>query len=262
MLLALTRDVSPAFERCELTHFEREPIDVAQARIQHAGYEQALRRAGCRVERLPAEPDLPDSVFVEDAAVVFEEIAVITLPGARSRRGETESIAKALAPHRHLASIEPPGTLDGGDVLRVGKVVYVGRSSRSNREGSKQLRALLAPFGYRVVEVEFSGCLHLKSAATRVAEAAVLINPDWVDRRVFSGLEVLTVDSSEPAAANALEIETAVIFPASHPRTLARLRSADLDVRPVEVSELLKAEAGVTCCSLLIRLDSRSSPGD
>jgi dimethylargininase len=217
-----------------------------------------LEELGCVLESLPAEPDFPDSVFVEDVAVVLDEIAVITRPGAVSRRGERASIAQALAKHRFLAHIRAPGILDGGDVLRVAKNIFVGLSGRTDREGIIQLRRFLEPNGYLVTEVEFTGCLHLKSAVTRVAREMLLINPDWVDPVIFDPLRVVTVDPDEPAAANALQIAGSALLPAQYPRTLARLRRAEVDIRSVDVSELIKAEAGVTCCSLVF--ESRHSP--
>ncbi len=253
MLVALTREVSPAFDRCELTHVERRPIDVGRAREQHREYERCLEELGCVIERLAAEPDLPDSVFVEDVAVVLDEMAVITRPGAPSRREERPSIADALEKHRRLALIEAPGVLDGGDVLQVGKHLYVGLSKRTNTAGIDQLLRLVEPSGYSVTTVEFSGCLHLKSAATRVAPGMLLINPDWVDTAVFDHLEAVSIDPDEPAAANALLVGDRALLPGQYPRTLARLGRMGIDVRPVDVSELIKAEAGVTCCSLVFR---------
>ncbi len=255
MLVALTRAVSSAFNRCELTHLEREPIDLALAREQHRGYELLLQQLGCRLVRLPAEPDFPDSVFVEDVAVVLDEIAVITRPGAVSRRGERSTVASKLETYRRLAHIRAPGVLDGGDVLHVGRHLYVGLSSRSNSEGVDQLCKLVAPHGYSVTAVEFAGCLHLKSAATRVAPETLLINPDWVDATAFDCVEILSVDPTEPAAANVLAIKSRALLPAQYPQTLARLERAGIDVRSVEVSELIKAEAGVTCCSLVFHAE-------
>lgn len=262
MLVALTREVSPAFNRCELTHLERQPIDIARARQQHRGYELCLQELGCRLESLPAEPDFPDSVFVEDVAVVLDEIAVLARPGAPSRRGERPSIARALERHRPLAPIRAPGVLDGGDVLQVEKELYVGLSNRTNPEGIDQLRGLVEPSGYSVTEVEFAGCLHLKSAATRVARETLLINPEWVDAAVFDRLRVLTTDPGEPAAANVLHVNGQTLMPGQYPRTLARLRQGGIEVRTVDVSELIKAEAGVTCCSLVFRVDRRETMAD
>jgi dimethylargininase len=253
MLLAITRQVSPSIAQCELTHLEREPIDLELARKQHAAYESCLAELGCRVRSLPAEPDLPDAVFVEDAAIVLDELAIITRPGAPSRRAETVSIEKALAPYRIIRRIEPPGTLDGGDVLRIGSALYVGVSGRSDAAGIEQLRAHIKPFGYSVIAVPVQGCLHLKSAVTQVGPATVLINRQWVDPGYFTGLEWIDVSPEEPRGANALFVDGPVVYPADFPRTALRLDRAGINVRTVGVSELAKAEGGVTCCSLLVR---------
>lgn len=251
MRYALTRAVPPSLARCELTHQARQPIDAALAATQHEAYERALDALGCTVQRLPEEPDLPDSVFVEDVAVVLDEVAVITRPGAASRRAEVASVAEALRPYRPLLSIEPPGTLEGGDVLRLGQVLYVGLSTRSNAAGIEQLQTHLRPFGYEVRAVPLRGCLHLKSAVTRVGERTLLLNPEWVDPGSFEGYEYVEVDPAEPAAANALLVGGEVVMPSAHPRTRRRLEDRGIVVRPVDVSELAKAEAGVTCCSLI-----------
>jgi dimethylargininase len=253
-LIAITRAVSPSLVNCELTHLERQAIDIDLARTQHHRYEACLAELGCQVQQLPAEPELPDSVFVEDIAVVLDELAVIMHPGAESRRPEVGSIAQALAPYRHLEYIQPPGTLDGGDVLRIAKNLYVGHSSRSNAEGIEQLCALLDPFGYRVQAIAVQGCLHLKSAVTQVALDTLLINPDWVDWEIFGDMNQIEVDPQESLAANALLLSATLVYPAVFPRTLQRLQAADIDVRVVDVSELGKAEGGVTCCSLIFKI--------
>jgi dimethylargininase len=232
---ALIRSVSPAMARCELTHLARSPIDVALAERQHAAYSHALAALGCRLLELPAEPDLPDSVFVEDTAVVLDEVAVLTRPGAASRLAEVDSVAAVLALWRPCVRIEAPGTLDGGDVLRVGRDLYVGESGRSNSAGIAQLAAAVASHGYRVVPVPVRGCLHLKSAVTLVGPETLLINDDWVDRNHWPGLKFISVAPGEPHAANALLVGDAVIHPASEIRTRERL----------------EAEGGVTCCSVL-----------
>ena len=254
MLLACTRAVSPTLADCQLTHLERQPLDVARAVQEHADYEAVLSRLGARVLHLPPEPDLPDAVFVEDTAVVLDEIAIITRPGAASRRPETASTATALAAHRPLARIRDPGTLDGGDVLVAGRRLYVGLSTRTNRVALEQLAEALRPLDYEVIPVAFAGCLHLKSGVTRVADGLLLVNLDWVDPKVFRGHRPIAVDPAEPHAANALALGGAVIHPAHHPRTRARLEAEGLRVEPLAMTELAKAEAGVTCCSLLLRL--------
>ena len=251
MRLALTRDVGPAIERCELTHVSRVPIDLRRARMQHDLYEAALRACGCVVERLPAGHDMPDAPFVEDVAVVFDEIAILTRPGAEPRRAETAAVRDALAPHRPLVLLEAPATLDGGDVLVVGREVVVGLSTRTNAAGIDALRDVLAPHGYRVRAVEVRGCLHLKTAVTQVADDVLLVNAAFVDVAGLPPLRRIDVDPAEPFAANALRIGDRVIHPAHHPRTRDRLGAAKIDVLPVALDELAKAEAGVTCCSLV-----------
>ncbi|HEV8631502.1 MAG TPA: arginine deiminase family protein [Thermoanaerobaculia bacterium] len=257
-IVALTRPVSAAFARCELSHLPRTPIDVERAARQHAAYEELLVELGCTLERLPAEPEMPDAVFVEDTAVVVDELAVITRPGAPSRRAETASVEAALARHRPVARISAPATLDGGDVLRVGRRLFVGESARSDAGGIGQLRALLAPHGYEVTGVALRDCLHLKTAVTSVGDDLLLVNPAWVDTASFAGLGLLTVDPAEPFAANALLVPGAggaagtVVLAAAFRRTRDRLAERGLAVRTVEVKEIAKAEGGVTCCSILV----------
>lgn len=251
--IALTRAVGDSFAACQLTHLERVPIDLAVARRQHAAYEAALAACGCEIHRVAAAPELPDAVFVEDTAVVVDELAVMTRPGALSRRPEVASVAAELGRWRRLVAIEAPATLDGGDVLRMGRRLWVGLSSRSGREGVEQLAALLAPHGYEVRGTAVSGCLHLKSAVTAVADGLLLLNPAWVDPADFAGLDTIAVDPAEPHAANALQVGRRVIFPTAFPRTAARLAARGLELVTVDVSELAKAEGAVTCCSLLLR---------
>jgi dimethylargininase len=252
MLVALTREVSPALAACELTHLPRVPIDVEAARRQHAEYEAALAAAGCFVEHLPSGPEMPDAVFVEDIAIAFDELAVIARPGAGSRRVEIPAVAEALRRHRSLHHIEAPGTIDGGDVLVVGRRVYVGRSSRTNAEAIAQMRGLLATSGYTVCDVAVNGCLHLKSAVTAVGDHVLLINADRVSKAAFADVDFVDIDPSEPMGANALPVGGRVIFPASFPRTAERLARRGFALSIVEASELAKAEGAVTCCSIIL----------
>jgi dimethylargininase len=249
--IALVRDVSPSLERCELSFQQRVSIDLEKAREQHAAYIRTLESLGCRVETLSPLPENPDAVFVEDTAVVLDEAAVITRPGAESRRGEVDSSAAVLARYRKLAYIEAPGSLDGGDVLHVGRTLYVGLSARSSKDGIQQLRDHLAPYGYGVKGVELHGCLHLKTAVTQVAEETLLINPAWVHKSTFKGMDFVEVDMGEPPAANAVRVGETLIYPGSFPRTRERLEQRGLKVHAVEMSETEKAEGGVTCCSLI-----------
>jgi len=246
MIVALTRPVPASVNRCELTHVARSPIDVAIARVQHAEYERALESLGCTIEHIAAADDLPDSVFVEDIAVVVDEVAVITRPGAESRRAEIEGVAGALRRHRDVRFITEPATIDGGDVLRIGERVYVGLTSRTNAVGVRQLSEHLESYGYSVEGVPVRGALHLKTAVTQIGQNAVLINRQWVDG--FDDYECIEVHPDEPFAANALLIGDALIYPSAFPRTRERLKNVKL----VDASELAKAEGGVTCCALLV----------
>ncbi len=250
--LALTRNVTPAIVHCELTHLAREPIDLARAVSQHDTYQSLLASLGCQIQLIKAEPDQADAVFIEDTALVFDELAVITRPGAESRRGETGPVAAVLQRHRPLVQIRVPGSIDGGDVLRAGREVFAGQTTRTNAQGISQLREALAPAGYRVTGVPVRGCLHLKSAVTEVADGLLLINPLWADRDSFPGYDFVEVDPGEPHAANALRLGDDLVHGAEYPRTRARLEAEGLEVHPVDLSELAKAEGAVTCCSLII----------
>ena len=251
-MIALTRPVPDSVAQCELTHIARSPIDVANARRQHAAYEGVLRSLRCDVQQLSALHDHPDSVFIEDTALVFDECAVITRPGAESRRGETASVAEALKPLRRLYHIDAPGTLDGGDVLRVGKRLYVGASTRSNEDGARQLADALSPYGYSVTRTPMRGCLHLKTAVSTLPNGVLLLDPRCVDPESFDGARCIHVDHDEPEAANVLVVGETVVLPASAPRTREMLNAAGYRTVAVDASELAKAEGGLTCCSLLL----------
>jgi dimethylargininase len=253
MFVALTRAVPPTIVNCQLTHLDRVAIDVEVAARQHAAYEETLRGLGVRVERVEPATELPDSVFIEDAAVVLDEVAVITRPGALSRRGEVDAVSRALAIHRTLRFIEAPGTMDGGDVLTVGRRVFVGLSHRTNLIAAEQLREIVEPLGYRLGMVGVRECLHLKSAATALSDDQIVINPRLIDSALFEGLECLEIAPGEPEAANVVRVGAAILCPESAPGTAALLASRGFDVRRVPSSELAKAEGALTCCSLIFR---------
>lgn len=250
MPIAITREVSHSLGDCELSYVDRASIDVERAVAQHEAYRHALASLGCEVIALPAEHALPDAVFVEDVAIVLDELAIATRTGAASRRAEVATVARELTRHRPLQAIEA-GTIDGGDVLRIGRTIYVGASARTNAEGVAVLRRIAGAAGYVVEAVPIRGCLHLKSAVTEVAEGTVLINPDWVDRLAFAPFRQIAIDPDEPHAANALRIGARAIYPASFPRTRRRLEEAGIALTTVDVSELQKAEGAVTCCSIV-----------
>lgn len=253
MQTALTRAVSRSLDECALSFIHREPIDLERARRQHRAYEETLGRLGVRVVSLPAEDDLPDAVFVEDTAVVVDELAVMTAPRLEARRREVSSVAEELAHFRPRSFLAGEASLEGGDVMRIGRTLYVGLSARSNAAGIAQLRAALEPHGYEVRAAEFQGCLHLKSACSHLGRNTVLANPDWVDCGQFGDIEVVEVAEVEPAAANVLAVSDVLVLPANYPETRKTLERAGFDVVAVDVSELQKAEAGVTCCSVIFR---------
>ncbi len=250
-LVAVTRDVPDSLAAGERTFVDRAPIDLARARDQQAAYRELLASLGVQVVALGADPGAPDSCFVEDAAVVVDEVAVLTRPGALSRRHEPAALEPVLARHRPIAAIEAPGTLDGGDVLRVGKRVFVGRTRRTSDAGIDGLRRILAPHGYQVTAVAVTGCLHLKTAVTAADERTLVVNPAWIDAAPFAGFELVSVAADEPCAADVLRIGETVVLHSGFARTRALLEARGLDVRGVDLSEFLKAEAGVTCLSVI-----------
>jgi dimethylargininase len=251
MLTVITRKVSSALANCELSFIERKPIDLENAHSQHNAYEALLAKLGARVISLQEEPDLPDSMFVEDPAIVLDEVAVICSMGTESRRKEVPTIAAELEKFRKLAYVKLPGTLEGGDVLCVGKKVFVGISARSNPEGIRQLAVILEHYGYDLTAIRVNGCLHLKSAVTTLGRDTLLANRSWFDWKRTEGFAWVDVDASEPHAGNALTIGNTVVFPASFPKTRARIEAGGFNVQSLDISELQKAESGLTCSSLL-----------
>jgi dimethylargininase len=251
MLTAITHFVSPAFNRCQLSYRERIPIDLKLARRQHAAYCDMLRRRGATVIELSANRDYPDSVFVEDNAVVVDEIAVICRMGAESRRGEEISIQAELKKYRKTIRIEPPATLEGGDVFRMDKKIFVGNSGRSNDAGIKALAEILSPFGYTVTPVTLTGCLHLKSACTALDDTTLIANLRWFDPAPFKDYKIIPVPEDEPEAANVLRINDAVCLIESFPKTIRLVKESGYRVETIDISELLKAEAGLTCSSII-----------
>jgi len=255
MPFAFTRAVSPRIAECALTHLDRHPIDPDLAAAQHAAYEQALRGAGFEIVRLPYLADDPDAVFVEDTAILLGEHAIVTRPGAASRADETASTAEGLEPYFTIHQLAA-GKLDGGDVLRIEDMLYVGQSSRTDAAGTRALEEAAGPLGYRVVPVELGDALHLKSAATYAGPDAsgrptLLVNPQWVDPTLFAGIDPMPVAEDEPFGANVVRAGERLIYAAGSPKTAARLRDRGFIVIEVDLSELQKAEAGGTCMSLI-----------
>jgi dimethylargininase len=251
MLTALTRAVSPSLASCELTCLKREPIDIELAVAQHARYKEALAVMGVRVISLPEQPDLPDAVFVEDPLFVVDELAILTRMGAESRRAESDSLAAAIAPYRAIRRITAPATLEGGDIMHIGRDIFVGVSTRTNAAGILQLRLELEPLAYRIRPVEVRGCLHLKSACCSIGDGRILANRAWLDIDAVEGYTIIDVDPREPGAANVLRIGNAVLMPAAFPHSRGIVSREGLDVRTVDISELMKAEAAITCSSVI-----------
>ncbi len=252
MPLALVREVSPALADCELTYLERQAIDIQLAARQHFAYVRALEELGVNVIRLAPMPEYPDSTFIEDTAVVLDELAVVCRSGVESRLAEARETQIAMVPFRPVAAIQPPGTLEGGDVLRVGRTLYAGRSTRSNDDGIAQLRGLVRSAGYSVVPVDVEGCLHLKTGCSYVGNRSLVIHPKYVDSRAFSGFDLIRVPETEPMGGNILKIGDTLIAAASYPGVRSLLESKGFRVKTVVLSEFQKAEAGPTCLSLVL----------
>lgn len=250
--IALTRQVSASLAHCELTYLERTPIDLDRARQQHAAYETLLTSLGWQIVRLPTLDDQPDAVFVEDAALALDELAIVAPMGAASRVPESRTVEDALARYLPVRHLTTPATLDGGDVLRVDRRLFVGLSQRTNAAAVDQLARLLAPYGYEVVPVSVAGALHLKSACSYVGGKALLANPEWLDPDPFHGMDILPIESSEAWGASVLYDDGRVVMPAGFPRTEGLLESHGLDVHVIDLSELRKAEGGPTCLSILL----------
>jgi dimethylargininase len=244
-MIAITRGVARTIQHAQLTYQERQGIDYAAAAFQHREYCRLLESLGCTVVSLPADDAYPDCVFIEDTAIVLDDLAVITRPGAESRRGETRAVADALTQYRPLVHIEAPGTIDGGDVLVLDDRIYVGLSTRTNDAAIPQLRLHTRR---EVIPVEVYGALHLKSAITRVSRDTLLVRREWLDVTPFAGWTLL--EAEEP---NALLVGAVVIYPSAYPATRTLLESLGIEVRTVDASELAKAEGGVTCCALLVK---------
>jgi dimethylargininase len=252
-LCALINKPSPLLANCELVFLEHQEINFDLALKQHEGYCKAFQKCGVEVEVLNANPNSPDSVFVEDCAVVLDEIAVIASMGTSSRSLETSSIEYVLSRHRKIAKIMTPAKLEGGDVLRIDRKLFAGLSSRTNLAGIQALSQIVTPVEYEVIPVQVNGCLHLKTGVTALDNDTVLINRGWIAITPFENFHVIDVSEREPFAANALPIEDNILMNAASLRTIDKVQSLGYDVTPVAISEFAKAEAGLTCMSLIFK---------
>jgi len=251
-MIALTHVPSPNMQSCERTFVPQAAIDFARARAQHAAYCQALRDCRAKVVTLNVNEPLADATFIEDTAIVLDEVAVLCSMGAASRRGEPARIEPVLREYREIARIEPPATIEGGDVLRVGRTFLVGQSCRTNAAGIKLLTALGSRYGYQVTPIPVRGCLHLKTACTALADGRLLVNPAWIDATALAGYELVSVPEAEPWGANVALVRSKVLLAAAHVQTAELIDGLGFTVQAIELSEFAKAEGGVTCLSLLI----------
>jgi dimethylargininase len=251
MLRALTHKVSPSLAQCELTFIDRSPIDLQLAVRQHDGYCATLKKLGVSVKTLSENEAYPDSCFVEDTAIVVDELAVMCSMGVPSRRGETGLIERELSRYREIARISLPATIEGGDVLRIGKKIFVGQSRRTNNEGIEELAKILEPFGYRVVPVRTKGSLHFKSACTAIDDETLFVNPDWVELEALRDFNLVYTPAEEPWSANLLRVGATVCVQAGCPRAAELVGRIADRVEIIDITELRKAEAGLTCSSII-----------
>ena len=252
-LVALTHPPSPALEAGERTHVGREPIDLAEAGRQHDAYRGVLAECGDDVHVLDVNRDLPDSTFIEDTALVLDEIAVLASMGAESRRPEPAGIEPELRKFREVARIERPAKLEGGDVVLVGRTLLVGLTSRTDMAGLRALEGIVAPLGYRVTGVTPRGALHLKTACCAVDDETLLVNAAWIDRAELRGFDIIPIVPTEPFGAEVTRVGRRLLMAAETPRTADVLRARGHDVRTTPLSEFAKAEGGPTCLSIIFR---------
>jgi dimethylargininase len=251
-MLALTHLPSPKMADCLLTFVARSAIDYGRALEQHAGYCRMLRECGLEVRTLEVNRELPDCTFVEDLAVVLDEVTIVARPASAARRDETPGIEAELRRYRALEHVAAPATLEGGDVLRVGRTLLVGLSSRTSAAGAAALAAEIARYGYRVRTVSVRDCLHLKTACTALPDGRLLVNPAWLEVEALNGFGLVTVPEAEPWGANVVCLNNCVCAAAEHVQTADLVRRLGFDVHAVELDEFAKAEGGVTCLSLLV----------
>jgi dimethylargininase len=251
-MIAFTHIPSPQMEQGERTHIARVPIDFERTFRQHAEYCRMLARLGAKVRTLEMNRDLPDCVFIEDTAVVLDELAILASMGAESRRAEPSGIEPILRQYREVRRLESPATLEGGDVVQAGRTILVGLSSRTNPAGVQALSDIVAQFGYRVIPVSVSACLHLKTACTALPDDSLLVNPDLLDMNALVGFNFIRVPKEEPLSADTLTVGQTVCVTSQHPQTAKLIRSHGFEVESVDLSEFAKAEGGITCLSLLL----------
>jgi dimethylargininase len=250
MLVGLTNAVSQGLVE------SYSAVDYPLALRQHEEYCAALAGHGVRVERLAENASSPNGCFVEDTAIVVDEVAVMTSMGAESRREEPAAMEQVLSRYREIARVSPPATIEGGDVLRLGKRLWVGVSSRTNAQGFAELERILKPFGYDLTAVNVKGGLHLKSACTALDAETFLVNPQWIDVEPLKQFKLLPVPEDEAMAANTLRVGETLFVQAGFPRTIEMVQGFYVKTEVLNISEFIKAEAGLTCLSLIFEYAS------
>lgn len=253
MYIGILNKPSKELENCELTYMDRKPILFEKALQQHTHYASVLESIGVRVHQVEVNQSSPDSVFVEDVAIILDEIAIMTSMGTPSRRGELKEMETVISAFRsRLYHIHVPAAIEGGDVLRVGKTLFVGQSSRTNTAGIHALRDIVSRYGYEVVPVHVHGCLHLKTGVTALNDDTLIVNPKWIDTHPFRKFKCIEVVNGEPWAANVLRVDDQLIVNAAYPETAKIIRSLGYNVHEADISEFGKAEAGLTCMNLIL----------
>lgn len=252
MTTAFTRQPASSLVNCEVSFVPRTGIDLQHAEQQHKDYCRALAQMGVGVESLPPEEQYPDSVFIEDNAIILDELAVVTSMGTDSRQGEPALLVPVLSRYRPIVKVTPPARIEGGDVLSIGKTLYVGLSARTDHAGVEALRAIVEPLGYVVHPILVHGCLHLKTACTLLDEETLVVNPSWIDVERLGTFRLLPVPPSEPYGANVLRLVRGVLANAAYPLSLDMIDAHGYSVTGIDISEFSKAEAGLTCLSLMI----------
>ena len=247
---AIARKPCENFARGLTTAVDSEPADYRLMLEQHAAYLESLSVAGLEVIVLDPQPDYPDAHFVEDTAVVTSDVAVITIPGAQARRGEEESIIPVLSEYRRIERIQPPGKLDGGDVLQVSNHFFIGISERTNREGAEQLGRILQDYGNSWTTVDVGAGLHFKSGVNHVGDRNLLATPEFSKKEQLKDYDLIVLDPSESYAANSLLVNNYLLIPAGYPDTRQKLEFTNLKIIELETSELRKMDGGLTCMSL------------
>jgi dimethylargininase len=249
---AVVRGVPSTFDQAIAPGTPAQPIDVRLAREQHLRYCSTLRGAGLALIKIESDDRFPDCVFIEDTAVVVVGKAIIAEMAAETRRGETDAVEQRLGEFLDIHYIEPPATLDGGDVLRIDTRIFVGLSKRTNRQAADQLAAILEPDGFDIVRVPVHHVLHLKSACTHVGEDVILLRPGYLDEAAFDSYRTIIVPESEPHAANCLSINGRVLIPTGAPRTRDMLSEYGCTTVELEISESRKAAGLLTCSSIIL----------